>query len=205
MTLKKISLIKVIVTAFPLGLIVMGIIGLLLYEQRRVDKEVEQPFSTPLNTSRLVGYYTKLNDFMSPRGFTESELTNLIRTTSFIEGSLSGVNTGMIIDKELALKKNGRLWSSFSIDYEGDSSKEEDIEVININYVNGSNKEIALGLAIGETLPGLNLSKSLQICFSPIGPPSILSDWGEPPLDWNDLTRQAESFIQSRLKAEQTK
>ena len=196
----KISLIKVLVTAFPLALMLMGIRSLFLYEQRRVHKLVDQPSATPIEEVHLKQYYLKLTHFMSPRNFDPTLQTNLLRTCAFIEGSLSGVNTGMNIHTTPPLKKNGRLWKGFLVKYEGRKSGKQDIELIEINYVHDSNKEIALGLAIGEALPGLDLKHSIHIHFTPSSEDSIFSDWGDDTnLNWNQLTKQAQGFIRSRV------
>lgn len=164
--MKKKSLVKVLIVVFPVGLMVMGVASLFLYEHRRLDKQTEHPMSQAVTQKGMISYYKKLDDFMSPRGLSsESERKNLIRTTSFIEGTLAPVNTGMVVRSEKVLTRDGRIWKSYSVEFDGvDTSK---VQTISINYCEDDNVELLMGLVLGEALPRVQLKNPVKLIFTP--------------------------------------
>ena len=207
---KNKSFIKLLIIIFPVGLIVLGVVSLFLYEKRRLDKVEENPMTKAVTEKGMISHFQKLNDFMSPRGFTtESEITNLVRTAAFIEGSLSPMNTGMAVKSEKALTKAGRIWKEYQIEFEGQEKKNP--ERLFINYVNASNAEIAVAVSLGEALPNIKLDRSIVLEFTPEGEGSSFYDWVSTAkdrandnvlmvggIDWAFLVENVEEFISER-------
>jgi len=192
---------------FPLGLVALGIGSFLLYDMRRVDQQEENPFSQVVTEKSMISYYDKLEDFMTPRGFgTEQEIEHLVRVVSFIEGSLSHMNTGMNIESEKSLTKSGRIWKEFIQKHKGGSRESNTIAV---NYVTASNPELVLALSLGEALPNLVLESGQKITFSPQGETSQeLVEWAQQAslrgkgqalsydgIDWSYLVEELETTL----------
>ncbi len=201
------TFIHVIVIAFPLLLIGMVIVGMLLYEQRRVDKVAEHPRSQQVTTQGIVANYTKLRDFMSPRGFENpQQLQKLVMTTSFIDGSVSPINTGMSVSSEIVRKEAGRVWKNYVLEFKGKGEEKQ----LKVNYLESSNAELAVALAIAEALPNQELNSRFEIEFSPVGESSVIADWVkeatlrgvkqplyEDGIDWTYLKEQIRDYIES--------
>ncbi len=201
------SFIQILIFTFPLLLIAMVIVGIALYEQRRVDKQEEHPMSQRVTIQGMIGQSTKLREFMSPRGLkTEEEIQKLKMTTAFIDGSLSPVNIGMVVNKETKLTEAGLLWKEYQIEYEGKGQSKS----LHINYLTASDAELAIGLAIAEALPQQALRHGLTISFGPTGENSLINDWVttaktdsalssfyEDGIDWKFLTDKTAAYLQS--------
>lgn len=201
------SVIQIIIVVFPLILIGMVIMGVVLYEQRRLDKVEEHPMSQQITTSGLIQQYSKLRDFMSPRGFAnEKDQQRLLMTTAFIDGSISTINTGMIVSHEQALTEVGRIWKKYSIQFGEDGVSQS----LHINYREASNAELAIAISIAEALPRQSLNSPLTISFGPEGDTSFIAEWvteararGENSnlshdgIDWQYLLQKVEEYIDS--------
>ena len=156
----------------------------------------------------MVAHYKKLEDYMTPRGFgDEAEKQNLIRTQSFVEGTLSPMNTGMVVTSNKALTQNGRIWNAHTLVFEG-KKKRDPLELV-VNYTTASNAEVALGLTLGEALPKAKLSRTVKVIFHPEAESEkLFSKWvvqatkqGEglslayDGIDWEYLQEQATQYI----------
>lgn len=207
---EKKSFVKFLIVAFPIGLMLLGAVSLFLYEKRRVDQTEETPMTRRVTEKGVIAHFNKLSEFMYPRGFSnDEEITHLLRTTAFIEGSLSPMNTGMVVRSEKALTKVERIWKKYELVFEGVGKKPP--ERISVNYVKASDAEIALALSLGEALPNTKLSQSLILEFSPKGESGAFEEWlleakekaKENVLmvggyDWEFLVEKLEEFIASR-------
>lgn len=165
----KPTFIKFLVIFFPMALIFMAGGSLILFEQRRADGQDETPLSQPVTTKGLLSHYKKLEEFMTPRGLgTEKEVENLMRTTAFIEGSLSYMNTGINVESEKVHTESGRIWKSYRFHVKGRSS--DDPQTFLFNYQSVSNEELASIIALAEAFPNMNLARDVTVEFSPITP-----------------------------------
>ncbi len=207
---EKKSFVKFLIVGFPLGLMILGGVSLFLYEERRVDQTEETPMTRRATEKGMISHFNKLNEFMSPRSFkNDAEVTHLLRTTAFIEGSLSPMNTGMVVRSEKALTKIGRIWKKYEIVFDGVRKKAP--ERISVNYVNASDAEIALAVSLGEALPNVKLERNLVLEFSPLGQSNAFTEWLEEAkvsakdnvlmvggYDWELLVEKVEAFINER-------
>jgi len=198
------ALIKFLIALFPLILFGMVIVGALLYKKRHVVEET--PMTREISIEVIAGHHDKLRDFMSPRGFSdEAELLGLTRTAAFIEGSISTINTGMAVDTKPGLTQAGKIWNSSTITFE----KGPQPTLLDVNYVEASNAEIAVALMLTEALPQRELRTPFQVKFSPTGDTSdYLSKWMEEAqkraenqplyvdgIDWEYLCGQIKEYI----------
>jgi len=153
------TFIHVIVIAFPLLLIGMVIVGMFLYEQRRVDKVAEHPRSQQVTTQGIVANYIKL-----------------------------------------------RVWKNYVLEFKGKGTEKQ----LKVNYLEASNAELAVALAIAEALPNQELDSRFEIEFSPVGKSSVIADWVkeaklrgvkqplyEDGIDWTYLKEQIRDYIAS--------
>ncbi len=206
--MKPKAIIQGLIVIFPMGLIAMVVVGLLLHEQRRVDKQEENPMGQRVSEKAMMAHYTKLKDFMTPREFASPVgQQNLVRVSAFIEGSLSPMNTGKIVESENALTTHGRIWKQYSIVYEGKSKK--DSVNYTFNYQSGDNVELAVALMIAEVLPDKELENTVTLTFAPEGGENEITQWAKEAklrgegmslsydgVDWVYLNDQVVSLVE---------
>lgn len=207
---EKKSFIKFLVVFFPIALIVMAAGSLLIFEMRRVDQQEENPISQPITAKGLLNHYKKLGQYMTPRGFkTEQEVVNLTRTTAYIEGTLSFMNTGMNVVSEKGETEAGRIWKTYTFHIKG--KKKEQEQVLSYNYRTSNNEELACVLALAEALPNMELSKGVILKFTPnemnTEAPLITDAIQEARkkgaenalcydgIDWDDLSKSLQSYL----------
>jgi len=144
---------------------------------------------------------------MSPRGFENpQQLQKLVMTTSFIDGSVSPINTGMSVSSEIMHKEAGRVWKNYVLEFKGKGTEKQ----LKVNYLEASNAELAVALAIAEALPNQELDSRFEIEFSPVGKSSVIADWVkeaklrgvkqplyEDGIDWTYLKEQIRDYIAS--------
>ena len=202
------SFIGLIVLIFPITLVGMVIMGLVLYEKRRVDKVEEHPMAKKVTIKAIVSHQEKLRDFMTPRSFTDGEdLQRMKMTTSFISGSVDTLNTGMRVDSEIALTESGHVWKDYTLNFGERGTKQH----LTINYAEAKNAEISVALMITEALPQRELDNKFSITFSPTKKTSpLFQTWvteaelrgkGQSlyadEIDWDYLVKQILSYTAS--------
>ena len=200
------TFVQVVVVLFPALLLVMVIVGIALFEQRRVDKVEEFPISHEITAKTMVAQYVKLRDFMTPRSFTgDVEQEYMKRTVAFIGGSLSFPNTGMSPEVRKAHTEDKLIWKDYSLSF---GSGKEELEVV-VNYASASNAELAVALSMVEVLPRMELSQKLTIRFSPVESNGGIDQWvkearmrgaGQPlmtdGIDWPYLITKVRQYIE---------
>lgn len=169
----RVSMVKLIVVLFPLGLLVMAGGSLLIYEKRRVDLQPENPISKTLTEKDLLLSYKKLKEFMTPRGFGEKDLIHVVRTGAYIEGGLGYLNTGMNVKTENVLKQAGRVWKQYRLDFKGQGEAKQTYAV---NYIKGGNLDLACILLWAQALPNRTCFNEVTVLLDPSTEETFLSE-----------------------------
>lgn len=162
---QKKSFVAIALGVFFFGLVASSILGIVFYDERAGDDSEEKTRNLPIDQKGLFQNYLKLKEFMSPRGFSnDQEVQNILEVTSFIQGALGKINTGLELESEIVYKAQGRIWKEYTFTIKGESKEEI---CLGVNYVTASNVTLAQYLTLAESLPREIPQKTIKFRFYP--------------------------------------
>jgi hypothetical protein len=121
--------------------------------------------SSALNAKELQGHFTKLTDYIGPRGWdSEEEVKGLRRTLAYLEGTLSPQNYGFRVQRANGLSLNGDLWPVLWVELEPKEGATKWM-VVDVAY-DQKPEDLAIVLAVLNEMRGMKYARGIRFVFS---------------------------------------